>query len=331
LKNIEALAEELSMTELVRLQDLLSKAIVRRFEKRLALAFSDVVGSTPYFARFGDQEGRKLQQRHYDFVGAAIAPEGGRVVDTAGDGVFFCFENVTNATRAVVNLLRAVAQDNDSRAADHRLNVRVGIHVGPVLTDGVLVSGDSVNFASRVGGSAATNELRLSAAAHAELSDMDLRMRGRREAGVMLKGVDKPHDLFTLEWVDASKFPTLVRFENGSEVRLPPLDVIRFGRLAERDGVAANDVVITLPDPEMNGRISRWHFELHRHSDGFSLRSVTASTTTEVNGKLIEGNSSVVVRPGTRVRVGGVMTLQFDVEDLSDDRTQMPTIMGGRP
>ena len=78
MKNIEALAEALSMTELVRLQDLLSKAIVRRFEKRLALVFSDVVGSTPYFARFGDQEGRKLQQRHYDFMATAIASERGR-------------------------------------------------------------------------------------------------------------------------------------------------------------------------------------------------------------------------------------------------------------
>lgn len=316
------------MTELVRLQDLLSKAIVRRFEKRLALAFSDVVGSTPYFARFGDQEGRKLQQRHYDFVGAAIAPEGGRVVDTAGDGVFFCFDNVTAATRAVVNLLRAIAQDNDSRAADHRLNVRIGVHAGPVLTDGVLVSGDSVNFASRIGGSAGANELRLSAAAHAELSDMDLRMRGRREAGVVLKGVDKPQDVFTLDWTDSTKFPTLVRFENGNEVRLPALNVIRFGRLAERDGVAANDVVLSLPDPELNGRISRWHFELHRRSDGYSLRSVTSSTTTEVDGKLIEGNQTVMVRPGTRVRLGDVLTLLFESDDYSEDRTRMPTLVG---
>ena len=100
--NFEELAEQLSMTELIRLQDVLSKAIVRRFEKRLALVFSDVVGSTPYFARFGDEAGRKLQQRHYDLVTAAITPEGGRVVDTAGDGVFLCFESVTAASRAMV-------------------------------------------------------------------------------------------------------------------------------------------------------------------------------------------------------------------------------------
>ena len=40
--NFEELAEQLSMTELIRLQDVLSKAIVRRFEKRLALVFSEI-------------------------------------------------------------------------------------------------------------------------------------------------------------------------------------------------------------------------------------------------------------------------------------------------
>ena len=308
------------MTELVRLQDVLSKTIVRRFEKRLALAFSDVVGSTPYFARFGDQEGRKLQQRHYDLVAAAIAPEGGRVVDTAGDGVFFCFGNVTAAARAVVSLARAIAQDNDRSAADHRLQVRIGVHAGPVLTDGALVSGDAVNFASRVAGSAAANEVRLSASAHAELTDVDLRIRSRRHSAVVLKGVEKPQDLFTLDWTDASKFPTLVRFENGTEIRLPALDVIRFGRLPERDGVAANDVVITLSDSELLGRISRWHFELHRRSEGFMLRSVTSSTTTEVDGRLVEGNESVIVRPGAQVRLGGAFTLLFASDDYADDQ-----------
>jgi class 3 adenylate cyclase len=322
--SIEALAEELSMTELVRLQDVLSKAIVRRFEKRLALVFSDVVGSTPYFARFGDQEGRKLQQRHYDLVAAAIGPAGGRVVDTAGDGVFLCFPEVTAAARAVVHLQRAIAQDNDARAADHRLKVRVGVHVGPVLTDNVLVSGDAVNFASRIAGSAAVGEVRLSAAAHAELTDMDLRMRSHRHPEVALKGLDRPQDLFSLDWVDASKFPAKVRFEDGSEVRLPALEVIRFGRLAERDGVAANDIVLAPADPELLVRISRWHFELHRRADGFQLRSVTSSTTTEVDGRIVQGGDSVAVRPGASVRLGGAFTLLFATDDIGEDRTRLP-------
>lgn len=324
MNNFEELAEQLSMTELIRLQDVLSKAIVRRFEKRLALVFSDVVGSTPYFARFGDEAGRKLQQRHYDLVNAAIAPEGGRVVDTAGDGVFLCFENVTAASRAMVALLRSIVRDNDSRAAEHRLNLRVGVHVGPVLTDGTLVSGDAVNFCSRVAGSAGAGELRLSLAAHSELSELELRLRSHRQRAVELKGVDKPQELFVLDWLDATKFPTKVRFEDGTEQRLPPLDVIRFGRLREQDGATANDVVITLADPNLQSRISRWHFELHRRADGFLLRSVSTSTT-ELDGRAVPRGEDVVVRPGAKVKLGGAITLEFASEDFSQEMTLLPT------
>jgi class 3 adenylate cyclase len=320
----EELAEQLSMTELIRLQDVLSKAIVRRFEKRLALVFSDVVGSTPYFARFGDEAGRKLQQRHYDFVATAITPEGGRVVDTAGDGVFLCFESVTAASRAMVAMQRSIVRDNDSRAAEHRLHVRIGLHVGPVLTDGQLVSGDAVNFCSRVAGSAGSGEIRLSLAAYSELTELDLRLKCRRQRAVELKGVDKPQELFTLDWLDATKFPTKVRFEDGSEQRLPTLEVIRFGRLREQDGATANDVVITLSDPNLQSRISRWHFELHRRADGFMLRSVSTSTT-EIDGRAVNRGEELLVRPGAKVRLGGAITLEFASEDFSQEMTLLPT------
>ncbi len=311
------------MTELIRLQDVLSKAIVRRFEKRLALVFSDVVGSTPYFARFGDEAGRKLQQRHFDLLNAAIAPEHGRVVDTAGDGAFIVFESVTSATRAMVALQRSVVKDNDNRAVDHRLQVRIGIHVGPVLTDGDQVSGDAVNFSSRVAGAASAGEIRLSLAAHSEQADVEFRLRSRRQRPVELKGVDKPQELFSLDWLDASRFPTLVRFEDGSEVRIPTLDVVRFGRLREQDGVTANDVVIALADPNLQGRISRWHFELHRRADGFMLRSVSVSTT-ELDGRAVPRGEEALLRPGSKVRLGGAVTLEFLSEDFSGEMTLLP-------
>ena len=81
----------LSMAEIVRLQELLSRELRRRFEKELALVFSDVVGSTDYFARFGDEAGRRLQQRHFDLLGPPVLAGGGRIVETGGDGAFVVF------------------------------------------------------------------------------------------------------------------------------------------------------------------------------------------------------------------------------------------------
>src|SRR3954468_21550339 len=104
--NYDALAEELSMTEIIRLQDKLSKALVRRFEKRLALALSDVGGSTADFSKYGDEAGKKLQLRHLDLIHRVLPSTQGRIVDTAGDGAFLCFPELNAAARALVELQR---------------------------------------------------------------------------------------------------------------------------------------------------------------------------------------------------------------------------------
>lgn len=298
------------MTEIIRLQDALSKALVRRFEKKLALVFSDIVGSTAYFARFGDEAGRKLQQRHLDLVTATVAERGGRIIDTAGDGAFLCFPSVDAAVGAMVDLQQRIAIDNDSRSAEERWTVRVGCHFGPVLTDGTLVSGDAVNFCSRVAGSAAASEIRLTREAFHALTDVFLRIKCRRLASTTLKGIERPVELLAIDWLDASLFPASVRFADGTELPLPSRDVIRFGRLQEQDGVVANDVVLRVADVQHTNRISRWHFELHRRSSGFVLRSVS-DAVTEVDGRAIAKGEEAAVRPGSVVRLGGVLTLDL--------------------
>jgi hypothetical protein len=67
----------LNMTEIVRLQSQLQQELRRRFERSLLMAFSDIVGSTPYFARFGDAVGRQMHQLHYDLLGQAAAERRG--------------------------------------------------------------------------------------------------------------------------------------------------------------------------------------------------------------------------------------------------------------
>lgn len=323
MSSFEELAEQLSMTELIRLQDVLSRALVRRFEKRLALVFSDMVGSTPYFARFGDEAGRKLQQRHTDLVSRVLTPAGGRIVDTAGDGIFLCFDDVTIALRALLELLRAILADNEALPAEHRLHVRVGLHFGHALTDGTLVSGDAVNFASRVAASAAADELRISQAAFHELSDAELRLRSHRVRDVELKRVPGAHDLFTVEWLDAQDFPTRVRFEDGTEVKLPQQEVIRFGRLRDQGDGTGNDIVLAIADPELQSRVSRWHFELHRRATGFVLKPVSKSPT-EIDGRPIKSGEEAPLPPGAKVKLGGAVTLEFLADDFSTEMTLLP-------
>jgi class 3 adenylate cyclase len=306
----------LSMTEIVRLQELLSRELKRRFEKELALAFSDVVGSSDYFERFGDEAGRRLQQRHFDLLGQAVLAAGGRVVDTAGDGAFVVFPNVEMAASACIDLEKASVRENLSRAPEQQLRLRIGIHWGRVLSDEQHVTGDAVNLAARVTASAAPGEIRMTKEAFQEVSNIDYRLRARLLGPIELKGISRLVTVFSLDWRERDIFPDAVCIlETGQEIQLPNQDTIRFGRLKESDGVPANDIVLLLPN-EMDARkISRWHFELRRHPQTFMLRPVSEQLT-EVDGQTIPKGAEVPIRPGSVVRVGGVITLEFRIQSL---------------
>jgi class 3 adenylate cyclase len=53
---------------------------------------------------------------------------------------------VDSALEGLIDFLKTLSQENAVRTREHQLNVRIGIHFGPALTDGVMVSGDSVTW-----------------------------------------------------------------------------------------------------------------------------------------------------------------------------------------
>jgi class 3 adenylate cyclase len=309
--DFEGLCDMLSMTEIIRLQAMLSSALVRRFERRMALCFSDIVGSTPYFARFGDEAGRQLQQRHIDLLHKAIAPAGGRIVDTAGDGAFLCFQTVDGAIASVVELQRLISAENLTHAREHQLAVRIGAHHGSVLTDGVQVTGDAVNYCSRVAATANPGEIRLTKEAFFALADARQRLRCRMLPPVSIEGIERPAELMLFQWRDQSIFPTKVRLETGQEYTLLDQDIISFGRLEEKDGNPANDIVLQCSDEHATLQISRWHFELLRRATGFVIRAVSNAPTV-LNDHLLSKGEEHPLAPGDSVRVGNVLSMRFE-------------------
>jgi class 3 adenylate cyclase len=321
----------LTMTEIVRLQNQLQQELTRRFERRLMLVFSDIVGSTPYFAHFGDAAGRQLQQLHFDLLGRSLEGTSGRIVDTAGDGAFLVFETADEAVRCIIAFQNGMAHENDVRGALHQLQVRVGLHWGSVLTDGAVVSGDAVNLCSRVAGTGAPGEVRLTREALLVLG-REHRSHCQPLGATALKGVPVKLELFALDWRDPTLFPRQVRIdETGEQIELPQRDIVTFGRLPDKVGVRCNDIVLLHPDAERARQVSRWHFELRRGGDGLWLHALSDSPT-EVDGKLVARGEQAAVRAGSVVRVAELLTLRllagasFEPEaDLDSTRMVLPT------
>jgi len=317
----------LNMTEIVRLQSQLQQELRRRFERSLLMAFSDIVGSTPYFARFGDAVGRQMHQLHYDLIGQAAADAQGRIVDAVGDGVFCVFPDAEAGVRGIVAFQQATARENAARAREHQLTVRIGLHWGSVLTDGTLVTGDSVHVAARVARAAEPGGVCLTRQVFLEFGpQMRLHCHpiGTRE----LKGVAQPVDLLELDWRDPAAFPRSVLIEETEQqIALPQQDIVSFGRLHEPEGARANDIVLFHPDPARSRQISRWHFELRRAPDGVRLRTLSDGVTT-VDGQPVGKGIDVPVRSGTRIGVANTLMLRLAgpvhaAADDADSRTMM--------
>lgn len=300
----------LSMTEIVRLQTQLQQELTRRFERRLLMVFSDIVGSTPYFARFGDAIGRQLHQLHFDLIEQSFGAHQGRLVDAVGDGAFCVFPDAESGLRGVVAFHQAIARANAVRQRPHQMQVRIGLHWGPVLTDGVQVTGDSVHIAARVARVADPGAVVLTRSVFQELGPrarLHCHSAGVRE----LKGVAEPVDLLELDWRDPTAFPRRVTIvETGETLDLPQQDIVSFGRLPEHDGARANDIVLNHPDPERARQISRWHFELRRVGDGVHLRALSDSETT-IDGQPVAKGAEVPVKSGCSIRVADTLTLQL--------------------
>ena len=319
--------ESLTLSEAIRLQGELSALIASKYERHLALVFSDIVGSTSYFTRFGNEAGLAMQQRHFEQMQTVLQAHSGRFVDKAGDGAFVCFPRAEAAVTSMMQMQQSISEDNFRRPRDHQLSVRIGIHWGTVLTDDVIVRGDAVNLASRVSSTCQPGEIRLTRPAFLELPNT-LRVRCRYIEPVELKGIANRVPLMELIWWDRSRFPELVQIENTAEkIPLPPLDTISFGRLSELDGIKANDVVIRLPEERLNNLVSRWHFELRRRPDGFVLRTVS-NQLTEVDGKIVAKGEEAAVRDGTTVTLAKYIKLKFVSAPTPEDGPRVTSIIG---
>ena len=112
-------------------------------ERRLATAlFTDIVQSTEQLAAMGDQQWRKLMDRHDHLAENLVETFRGRLVKNTGDGVLALFDGPTRAllcARRLVDEFYGIG-----------LSVRAGLHIGEIVVRGDDITGLAVNIAGRV-------------------------------------------------------------------------------------------------------------------------------------------------------------------------------------
>ena len=149
------------------------------------LLFIDLVGSTEQAAEIGDAAWRALLDQHYGVARAELDRFGGRLVDSAGDGVLAIFDGPSRALRCAAGIIQA------DRPLG--LRARAGVHTGEVEVAQGAVRGLNVHVASRIAGLAAAGEI-LASSTVRDLtagSGVDYEDRGSQ----VLRGVPEPRTI----------------------------------------------------------------------------------------------------------------------------------------
>src|SRR5262245_19097711 len=115
----------------------------------VAILAADISG---YSALMGADEARTVRdlKDHLAVVLPMVSGHGGRVIDTAGDGVLAEFGSVVNAVDCAIGMQKAMTTRNAEIDDARRMPFRIGINLGDVIHDESRLYGEGVNVAARL-------------------------------------------------------------------------------------------------------------------------------------------------------------------------------------
>src|SRR5215468_443990 len=117
--------------------------------KLAAILAADIAGYSALMEANEEATVRDLKA-HQAVILPMIAKHGGRIIDTAGDGVLAEFPSVVNAVECAVAVQKVIAERNAGIPAERQMRYRIGVNLGDVIHDERRVYGDGVNIAARL-------------------------------------------------------------------------------------------------------------------------------------------------------------------------------------
>jgi serine/threonine protein kinase/class 3 adenylate cyclase len=181
---------------------------LRQHKTPLTVLFTDVVGSTSYFDRYGDTAGLAMIRRHADLAENIFKQFQGRVIKTIGDSVMAEFPEPALAARGAVELQRRQVQANHGLPDRDRIQVRIGIHCGNGFRYGGDVYGDVVNVAARVTKNTGPAQILISADVHEAIAK-DPELRSNWLGKITMAGKAEQGNVYELVWTGTTEYSKL--------------------------------------------------------------------------------------------------------------------------
>ena len=161
-----------------------------------AILAADIAG---YSRLMGEDEAATVRdlKAHQAVVLPLVARHGGRIIDTAGDGILAEFPSAIGATECAIEIQAVMAARNADVPETRRMRFRIGINLGDVIHDDNRIYGDGINVAARLESIAEPGGICLSRQVYDQVSravKAEFQALGPRS----FKNIAQPVDVFAL-------------------------------------------------------------------------------------------------------------------------------------
>jgi class 3 adenylate cyclase len=128
------------------------------------ILFTDMVGSSSFYARRGDPEAFVEIKRHFVELYEIVAARHGAVIKTIGDAVMAAFSSPVDALEASRRIHQRFHQDREDTPIRLRISLNTGPCIAVNLNSNIDYFGSTVNLAAKLQACASAGQIAMSAA-----------------------------------------------------------------------------------------------------------------------------------------------------------------------
>ncbi|MBI2618943.1 MAG: hypothetical protein HYW57_02575 [Ignavibacteriales bacterium] len=181
-------------------------AAERGTRKLAAIMFTDIKSFSKKMSE-NEELAMQLLRVHDDTLKAVIEKHEGKIIKAIGDAFMVDFSSAVNAVKCAIEAQEEFYRYNEGKKELEKIEVRIGVHLGDVITDGSDIFGDGVNIAARIEAVTEANRICISHDVFSQIKNK-MQVETFHMGSIDLKNIPEPVEVYEILLSNIPEFST---------------------------------------------------------------------------------------------------------------------------